>query len=80
MILVSLMSRVLRLWYLIENNFVSYGLGSTTEFIESRHLFYIGHELEMDFLYKIMYELGIIAIAVFVVAYIRTDEIYIPFV
>ena len=67
------MSRILRLWYLIENCFVSYGLGSTTEYIESLHLSYLGHELEMDFI-RIMYELGIIAVIVFIYIYLRITK------
>lgn len=61
--------RIYRLWYVLETNFVSYGLGSTTEYINSRNLSYLGSEFEMDFV-RLLFELGIIAIIIFVWAYL----------
>ena len=64
------MSRIYRLWYLYEQGFSSYGLGSTTVFIESRQLSYLGHEMEMDFI-RILFELGPIAIIAVVYSYLK---------
>lgn len=64
------MARIYRLWYVIEQGFQSYGLGSTSLFINSRGLSYIGSEFEMDFI-RIMFELGPIAIIVIVFTYLK---------
>ena len=64
------MSRIYRLWYMIEENFRSYGLGSTTVFIESLNIIYLGHEFEMDFI-RIMFEIGPLAIISFVYTYLK---------
>ena len=60
--------RVYRVWYLIQNNFQSYGFGSTTNSLQLGWL--RGTTLELD-LIKILMELGIIAIVVFVFSYYR---------
>lgn len=62
------MSRIYRLWYLMENNFVSYGLGSTQEYL-ARYSRSWG-EMEMDFV-RIFFEIGPIAIFVFVWGYLK---------
>lgn len=64
------MARIYRLWYVIEQGFQSYGLGSTSLFIHSRGLNYIGAEFEMDFI-RIMFELGPIAIIAIVFTYLK---------
>ncbi len=66
------MARVYRLWYVLENHFVSYGLGSTTQYIAT-HGSYLGAEFEMDFI-RILFELGPIAIVVFVYEYLSTTN------
>lgn len=60
--------RAYRVWYLIQNNFQSYGFGSTTSSLQLGWL--RGATLELD-LIKILMELGIIAIVVFVFSYYR---------
>lgn len=62
------MSRAYRVWYLIQNNYVSYGLGSTTQFL--KYGWFSGTTLELDFI-KIIMELGSIGIVIFVIAYYR---------
>ena len=64
------MARIYRLWYVIEQGFKSYGLGSTSLFIHSKGLSYIGAEFEMDFI-RIMFELGPIAIIAIVFTYLK---------
>lgn len=64
------MSRIYRLWYVLEQGFQSYGLGTTSVFINSSNVGYLGYEFEMDFI-RIMFELGPIAIAVFVFSYLK---------
>lgn len=64
------MARIYRLWYVVEQGFQSYGLGTTSVFISSSGLGYLGAEFEMDFI-RIMFELGPIAIAVFVFSYLK---------
>lgn len=53
------MGRVYRLWYPLRN-FVSYGFGSTSDVL--------GYNLELD-LIKILMELGVIAVAIFIYYY-----------
>ena len=64
------MARVYRLWYVMEHGFQSYGLGSTSLFINSSGVSYIGSEFEMDFI-RIMFELGPIAIIAIVFTYLK---------
>ena len=64
------MSRIYRLWYVLEQGFQSYGLGTTSVFINSANVGYLGYEFEMDFI-RIMFELGRIAIAAFVFSYLK---------
>ena len=64
------MYRIYRLWYCIENQFTSYGLGSTTEFLRSLRQSWLGYEFEMDFI-RIMFELGIIGIVLIVYTYMK---------
>ncbi len=64
------MARIYRLWYVIEQGFKSYGLGSTNLFIHSSALNYLGAEFEMDFI-RIMFELGPIAIMAIVFTYFK---------
>ncbi|MDU2936934.1 MAG: hypothetical protein E7B61_12995 [Clostridiales bacterium] len=64
------MSRIYRLWYVLEQGFQSYGLGTTSVFINSANVGYLGYEFEMDFI-RIMFELGPIAIAAFVFSYLK---------
>lgn len=64
------MARIYRLWYVIEQGFQSYGLGSTSLFIHSSGVSYIGAEFEMDFI-RIMFELGPIAIIAIVFTYLK---------
>lgn len=64
------MARVYRLWYVLEQGFQSYGLGSTSTFIHSSGLSYIGAEFEMDFI-RIMFEIGPIAIVAIVFTYFK---------
>ena len=67
------MARIYRLWYVYETNFISYGLGSTQEYINSQRLSYLGFDFEMDFI-RIMFELGIVAIIVFVYLYLSITK------
>lgn len=69
------MYRIYRVWYLLEHNFISYGLGSTTRDLQSS--FFRGATLELDFI-KIMMELGIVAIIIFIFSYYRLgrDSLY----
>lgn len=67
------MSRAYRVWYLIQNNYQSYGLGSTTQSLNNAFKMgltgnTLGVTLEMDFI-KILMELGIIAIIIFILSY-----------
>lgn len=67
------MSRAYRVWYLIQNGFQSYGLGSTTSSLNKAFKMgltgnSLGVTLEMDFI-KILMELGIIGIAIFIFSY-----------
>lgn len=62
------MYRVYRVWYLIQHNFVSYGLGSTTQNLKFGY--FTGTTLEMDFIQFIM-ELGFISIVIFIFSYYR---------
>ena len=64
------MSRVYRLWYVMEQNFQSYGLGSTSIYISSSNLDYLGAEFEMDFI-RIMFEIGPLAIIAIVFTYLK---------
>ncbi len=64
------MHRVYRLWYLIENNFASYGLGSTQEYLSAARYSWIGGEMEMDFV-RFMVEVGPIAVLVFIYEYLK---------
>lgn len=66
-------SRIYRLWYCIEQGFKSYGLASTSLFLASQNVTYLGLDFEMD-LIRIMYELGIFAVAVIVYTYIKTSR------
>lgn len=59
------MARAYRVWYLIEHNFISYGLGSTTSALRGS---YLGTSLELDFI-KILMELGIIAVTIIIFSY-----------
>lgn len=63
------MARVYRLWYVIEQGFQSYGLGSTSLFINAKAT-YLGAEFEMDFV-RIMFEIGPIAIIAIVFTYLK---------
>lgn len=62
------MYRVYRVWYLVQNNFSSYGLGSTTESLKTGY--FTGATLEMDFVKYIM-ELGFLAIIIFIFSYYK---------
>lgn len=62
------MYRVYRVWYLVQNNFSSYGLGSTTDSLKWGY--FAGATLEMDFV-KFIMELGFISIIIFIFAYYR---------
>ena len=57
------MARIYRLWYVIEQNFKSYGLD------------YIGLEFEMDW-NRIFFELGIVAVVCLVFLYLRVTKGY----
>lgn len=63
------MNRAYRVWYLIQHNYLSSGLTSTTKFLQT-NLFFNGTTLELD-LIKILMELGIIGIIIFVICYYR---------
>lgn len=62
------MYRVYRVWYLIQNNFSSYGLGSTTDSLKMGY--FTGTTLEMDFI-KFIMELGFVSIIIFIFSYYR---------
>ena len=64
------MARIYRLWYVIEQGFQSYGLGSTSLFIRSSGVSYIGAEFEMDFI-RVLFEIGPIAIIAIVFTYLK---------
>ena len=59
------MSRAYRVWYLIQNNYLSSGLTSTTKFLQD-NFFFNGTTLELD-LIKILMELGILGIIILVI-------------
>ena len=61
------MSRAYRVWYLIQNNYLSSGLTSTTKFLQD-NFFFNGTTLELD-LIKILMELGILGIIILVICY-----------
>lgn len=61
--------RIYRLWYCYENSFQSYGLGSTSRYINN-YGSYLGSEFEMDFI-RIMFEVGPIAIIAICYAYLK---------
>lgn len=63
------MSRAYRVWYLIQNNYLSSGLTSTTKFLQN-NFFFNGTTLELD-LIKILMELGILGIIIVVICYYR---------
>ena len=69
------MARIYRLWYVLEHNFESYGLGSTSEYLSQLKLDYIGYEFEMDWI-RILFELGIVAIVCLVFLYLKTTKGY----
>lgn len=62
------MFRAYRVWFLIQHNFTSYGLGSTTKELQIGWL--RGATLELDFI-KILMELGLIGIIIFIFSYYR---------
>lgn len=62
------MYRAYRVWYLVQHNFSSYGLGSTTDSLKWGY--FAGATLEMDFV-KFIMELGFISIIIFIFAYYR---------
>ncbi|MDD6580601.1 MAG: hypothetical protein PUE89_06725 [Lachnospiraceae bacterium] len=64
------MARIYRLWFLTENHFVSYGLGSTGVYLTKLNYSWLGNDLEMDFI-RIRFELGIIAIILLVFIYLK---------
>ena len=70
------MARIYRFWYVLEHNFKSYGLGSTSEYLGRLNLGYIGPEFEMDWI-RIFFELGIVAVVSLVFLYLRTTKRYI---
>lgn len=61
--------RIYRLWYCYERGFQSYGLGSTSNYINNFGHF-LGREFEMDFI-RIMFEIGPIAIFAICYAYLK---------
>lgn len=62
--------RIYRLWYVLENSFTSYGLGSTSAFLAQPQNLWVGVDFEMDFI-RIMFELGPIAIVVLIYVYLK---------
>ena len=62
------MFRAYRVWFLIQHNITSYGLGSTTKELQIGWL--RGATLELDFI-KILMELGLIGIIIFIFSYYR---------
>lgn len=67
------MSRAYRVWYLFQNGFESYGLGSTTQYLTKAFNLgltgkSLGVTLELD-LIKILMELGILGVTIFVISY-----------
>lgn len=63
-------TRIYRFWYVIEQHFKSFGLGSTSVFLLERNISYVGVNFEMDFI-RIMFELGPFAIVVIVYTYLK---------
>jgi hypothetical protein len=66
------MYRAYRVWYLIQHNYLSSGLTSTTKFLQN-NLFFSGTTLELD-LIKILMELGIVGVIIFIICYYRLVE------
>lgn len=64
------MARIYRFWYILEQRFVSYGLGSAAEFLRAKNLSYIGIDFEMDFI-KVMFEIGPIAVATYILVMLK---------
>jgi len=64
------MARIYRFWYVIEQGFTPYGLGSAAEFLRARNLSYIGIDFELDFI-RIMFEIGPIAVATYILVMLR---------
>lgn len=63
------MNRAFRVWYLIQHNYLSGGLTSTTKFLQN-NLFFNGTTLELD-LIKILMEIGIVGVIIFIICYYR---------
>ena len=63
------MNRAFRVWYLIQHNYLSGGLTSTTKFLQN-NLFFNGTTLELD-LFKILMEIGIVGVIIFIICYYR---------
>lgn len=63
------MSRAYRLWYVVNRGFQSFGLGSSTVLLTT-HPFFRGSTFELD-LIKIMWELGGVAVIIFIVGYVK---------
>lgn len=66
------MNRAYRVWYLIQHNYLSGGLTSTTKFLQN-NLFFNGTTLELD-LIKILMEIGIVGVIIFIICYYRVVE------
>lgn len=64
------MSRAYRLWYVENRGFQSFGLGSSTALLNT-HPFFRDTTFELD-LVKIIWELGFVAVIIFIVGYIKT--------
>lgn len=64
--------RIYRLWYVYECDFLSYGLGSSSNFISNYGRF-LGAEFEMDFI-RIMFEVGPIAIIAICYSYFNVIQ------
>ncbi|HFH9843864.1 TPA: hypothetical protein ACGOOQ_001755 [Streptococcus suis] len=62
--------RIYRFWYVHEQGFSSYGLGSAREFLFSRNLAYVGYDFELDFI-KTMFEIGPIAVATYILTMVK---------
>ncbi|HEM4403743.1 hypothetical protein NOL38_04500 [Streptococcus suis] len=63
--------RIYRFWYVNEQGFQSYGLGSTREFLFQKNLSYVGYDFEMDFI-KTFFEIGPIAVASYVFVMLKS--------
>ncbi|MCO4473864.1 hypothetical protein Si136_00163 [Streptococcus infantarius subsp. infantarius] len=64
------MARIYRFWYVIEQGFTPYGLGSAAEFLRAKNLSYIGIDFELDFI-RIMFEIGPIAVVTYILVMLR---------